>query len=68
MKNSKSKRILNIIFIIFIADSVSHLYEILQYNNDENILFMILKISFRVAVIIALLYLIFNGKTKTTSS
>ena len=50
----ESKSVLKIIFIILIFDSLSHIYELKRnYLNTVQIIFLI---SFRVVLILSLLY------------
>ena len=52
----ESKSVLKIIFIILIFDSISHIYEALRNFLNLNILQIIFLISFRVVLILSLLY------------
>jgi hypothetical protein len=56
----ESKSVLKIIFIILIFDSISHIYEALRNFLNLNILQIIFLISFRVVLILSLLYFLFK--------
>jgi hypothetical protein len=64
MITSKMKLGFNIIYILFIVDSISHIYEIMKYYNNMDLVIVIAKIAFRIALIVALLYLILMHKNK----
>ena len=52
----EKKLVLKIIFFILLLDSISHIYEALRNFLNLNILQIIFLISFRLALILALLY------------
>jgi hypothetical protein len=56
----EKKLVLKIIFFILIFDSLSHIYEVQRNYLNLNIVHIVFLISFRLALISALLYFLIN--------
>jgi hypothetical protein len=63
--SSKKKLFFTIICILFIADAMSHIYEIIKHHYNMDLPTIIVKTTFRVGLIAAILYLMQKNMTKS---